>query len=69
MPSSFYSSTSYARGLTRDYKNKNALMSEIGFRWMAYKGLNLRLGITTTAAKGQSFKVNPAPGISYGFFF
>jgi hypothetical protein len=44
-------------------------MSEVGFRWMAYKGLNLRIGVAVLAADGKSLKVNPTPGISYSFFF
>jgi hypothetical protein len=43
-------------------------MAEVGFRWMIYKGLNLRIGVTTLAAAGESVKVNPTPGISYSFF-
>ncbi len=68
-PSSFYSSLSYARGLTRDYENKNAAIGEMGFRWMAWKGLNLRIGVAALAAKGESIKINPTPGISYSLFF
>jgi hypothetical protein len=67
-PSSFYTSLSYAHGLTREYKNKNAGIGEVGFRWMAWKGLNLRIGIAALAAKGESVKINPAPGISYSIF-
>ncbi len=68
-PSSFYTSVSYARGMTRAYRSKNAIMSEVGFRWMIYKGLNLRIGVAGLAARGESFKINPTPGISYSFFF
>jgi len=68
-PSSFYSSLSYARGMTRDYKDKNPAMAEVGFRWMVYKGINLRIGVVALAAKGESLKINPTPGISYSFFF
>ncbi len=68
-PSSFYTSVSYARGLTREYKQKNAVMPEIGFRLMIYKGLNFRLGVTGLAAPGESFKINPTTGLSYSFFF
>ncbi|NDI99087.1 hypothetical protein GWA97_08385 [Flavobacterium sp. LaA7.5] len=68
-PSSFYASVSYARGMSRDYKDENAVMTEAGFRWMVYKGLNLRLGITALAANDKSLKINPTPGISYSFFF
>lgn len=68
-PSSFYSSLSYARGLTRDYEKKNAGIGEVGYRWMVWKGLNLRIGVAALAAKGESLKINPTPGISYSFFF
>lgn len=68
-PSSFYSTVAYARGLTRDYKDKNALIGEVGFRWMVWKGLNIRFGVAALTAKGESVKINPTPGISYSFFF
>lgn len=68
-PSSFYAGASYLRGFNRDYKNKNAMGFETGFRWMIWKGLNLRVGVIAVAAEGESGKVNPAPGISYSFFF
>ena len=65
IPSSFYAGASYMRGLTRDYKNKNAAAVEAGFRWMIWKGLNVRLGVVAVTAKGQEIKINPTPGISY----
>lgn len=68
-PSSFYTSLSYARGLSRDYKDKNAGIAEVGFRWMVWNGLNLRIGVAALTAKGESLKINPTPGISYAFFF
>jgi hypothetical protein len=68
-PSSFYSSLSYAKGINGEYKNKDAAIAEVGFRWMVWKGLNLRLGVAALASDGQSVKVNPTPGISYSFFF
>lgn len=68
-PSSFYTSVSYARGLSREYKDENAAIAEVGFRWMAYKGLNIRIGAAALAAKGKDLKINPTPGISYSFFF
>lgn len=68
-PSSFYASVSYARGMNRDYEDVNAALTEVGFRWMVYKGINLRLGVTALAADGKSLKINPTPGISYSFFF
>jgi len=68
-PSSFYAGASYLRGLNLDYKNENAVAMEAGFRWMVWKGLNLRIGAIGVAAKGHDFKINPTPGISYSFFF
>lgn len=65
IPSSFYAGASYMRGLTRDYTNKNAAAVETGFRWMIWKGLNVRLGVLAVTAKGQELKINPTPGISY----
>jgi hypothetical protein len=67
-PSSFYAGASYLRGLSRDYDGKNALGVEAGFRWMVWKGLNLRLGAIAVATSGESLKFNPTPGISYSFF-
>lgn len=67
IPSSFYAGASYLRGLTRNYKDKNAVGMEAGFRWMIVKGLNARLGVMAIAADGQSIKINPTPGISYSF--
>lgn len=68
-PSSFYAGANYLRGFNRDYKDKNAVGVEAGFRWMIWKGLNFRIGGIALAAKGESLKVNPTPGISYSFFF
>lgn len=67
-PSSFYAGASYLRGLSRDYEGKNAMGVEAGFRWMVWKGLNLRIGAIAVAANGESLKINPTPGISYSFF-
>lgn len=64
-PSSFYASLSYLRGLNLDYKNENALGFETGFRWMIWKGLNLRMGAIALMADGHSVKINPTPGLSY----
>jgi len=68
-PSSFYAGASYLRGFNRDYEGKSALGMEAGFRWMVWKGINLRIGAIAVASKGQSLKINPTPGISYSFFF
>jgi len=69
LPSSFYAGANYLRGYNRDYKNKNAAGMEAGFRWMMWKGLNLRIGAIAVAAKGETLKINPTPGISYSFTF
>ncbi|GAB3940197.1 hypothetical protein GCM10028805_01590 [Spirosoma harenae] len=66
-PSSFYTSISYVRGLNRDYEDKNGAMGEVGYRWMVWKGLNLRIGVAVLTAPGESLKVNPTPGIGYAF--
>lgn len=68
-PSSFYAGADYLRGLSDDYENKNVLGLEAGFRWMVWKGLNVRVGAIMVAGGGQSVKLNPASGISYSFFF
>ncbi len=67
-PSSFYGSLSYARGMSREYQKQNAGIAELGFRWMVYKGLNLRIGMAALAADGKNIKINPTPGLSYSFF-
>lgn len=68
-PSSFYAGVSYLRGTNLDYKDENALGMEAGFRWMVWKGLNIRIGAIGVAAKGHDLKINPTPGISYSIFF
>lgn len=68
-PSSFYAGISYLRGINLDYKNQNALGIEAGFRWMVWKGFNLRIGGIAVASKRHDLKINPTPGISYSFFF
>lgn len=69
IPSSFYAGASYLRGMTRDYKDENALGLEAGFRWYVWKGLNFRLGVIALTAQGQDLKINPTPSISYSFKF
>jgi hypothetical protein len=66
-PSSFYAGASYLRGINLEYNKENAMAVEVGFRWMVWKGLNLRIGAIGLAAKGHDFKINPTPGISYSF--
>lgn len=69
IPSSFYAGASFLSGLTRAYKDKNAVAIEAGFRWIIWKGLNVRIGGIALTAKGQQLKINPTPGISYSFSF
>lgn len=68
-PSSFYASLAYLRGFSRDYDGKNALVTEVGFRWMIWKGINLRIGAAALFANGETPKFNPTPGIGYTFGF
>ncbi|MDX1908331.1 MAG: hypothetical protein SF053_14945 [Bacteroidia bacterium] len=67
IPSAAYVGVSYLRGLSRDYTDLNAVAAEAGFRWVVWRGLDLRLGAILLAAPGQSPKLNPTPGISYSF--
>lgn len=67
-PSSFYASGSYVRGLDRQYEAKNGFAVDLGFRWMVWKGLNVRLGVIGLKAPGRDLEINPTPGLSYSFF-
>lgn len=67
-PSSFYASASYLRGFDRAYRNDNAAMLETGFRWMIWKGLNVRIGAAVLLSPDHPTYLNPTPGISYSFF-
>ncbi|MGC4039573.1 MAG: hypothetical protein QM710_01925 [Flavobacterium sp.] len=69
IPSSFYAGASYLRGLNLDYKNKNAVAIEAGFRWYVWKGLNLRLGVIALKGEGREIKINPTPSFSYSIKF
>jgi hypothetical protein len=51
-PSSFYAGASFLRGINLEYKDENALGMEVGFRWMVWKGLNLRIGAIGIAYQG-----------------
>ena len=67
VPSAFYTSVSYLKGLNNDYENDDAIATEVGFRWTIVKGLNVRLGVTALASPDKHLKINPTPGISYTF--
>lgn len=68
-PSSFYVGASYLRGLNLEYKGDNAMATEAGFRWMVWKGLNLRIGGILLISKDHKTRLNPTPSINYSFFF
>lgn len=65
--SSLYTSVSYLYGLSRDWTGDSGFMVEAGFRWMPWRGLNLRLGVNVLASAKHELKVNPNPGISWSF--
>lgn len=69
IPSSFYAQVSYLRGLSRDYEGDNAGSVDVGFRWMVWKGLNLRIGVIALFSAGEDLQINPTPGIGYAFKF
>jgi hypothetical protein len=60
--SSFYVSASLLRGLSSEFGN--GAMAEAGFRWAAWRGLDLRLGVAVLRSGGKTF-VNPTPGLSW----
>lgn len=62
-PSSFFVSASYVRGLNHDWEN--GFLAEAGFRYVAWRGLNLRLGGCALLSPGQRPRVNPTPGIGW----
>lgn len=65
LPSSFYASVSFLRGLNLDYERDNAVSFETGYRWMAWKGLNFRLGAIAVVSPGHTLKINPTPAVGY----
>lgn len=68
-PSSFYAQLSYLRGTSREYKGVNAGSLDVGFRWMVWKGLHLRIGALALVAPDKDVRINPTPGIGYAFTF
>jgi len=67
IPSSFYVSGSYLRGLNRDYNDENAFIADVGFRWMIRKGWNVRAGGAMLVASGHDPQFNPTIGVGYAF--
>lgn len=68
-PSSFYAQLSYLRGLNLEYKDMNAGSVDVGFRWMVWKGLHLRIGALALVAPDKDVRINPTPGIGYAITF
>ncbi len=69
-PSEFYVSASYVRGFNHDWTDRNGVMAELGWRWMVWRGINIRMGVAVLVGQGaRSVKVNPTPGIGYSFAF
>lgn len=66
-PSSFYFQLSALRGLNRDYAQEYAVSPDLGFRWMVWKGLNLRVGIVGVFGRNKA-SILWTPGISYSWF-
>lgn len=66
-PSEFYVSASYLRGL--NHGRGNAGLADLGYRWMVWRGLNVRLGVAVLVERGHATKVNPTPGIGWSHSF
>jgi hypothetical protein len=64
-PSSPYFSIAYVRGLQHGFRN--GVMTDVGFRWIAYKGLDLRLGVGLLQSPPNGIRINPTPGIGWSF--
>jgi hypothetical protein len=62
-PSEFYVSASYLRGLNLGHGN--AALVDVGYRWMVWEGLNVRLGVAMFLERGHAVKINPTPGIGW----
>jgi hypothetical protein len=65
--SEFYVSASYMRGLNLGHENGAAI--DVGYRWMVWRGLNVRLGVAVLLEPGREVHVNPTPGIGWSFPF
>ncbi len=66
-PSAFYVSASYLTRSNTTVRIRQAALFDVGVRWVVWRGLALRLGVSTTAADNGLWYVNPMPGISYSF--
>lgn len=74
-PSSPYIGLSLVQGLnhdwdvTRDAGSGSGGLAEVGFRWAAYRGLDIRLGAALLAGFDGRIKLNPTPGIGWAIPF
>jgi hypothetical protein len=66
-PSEFYVSASYLRGV--NHGHGNAVLTDVGYRWMVWQGLNLRIGVAVMLERDHAAKVNPTPGIGWSQSF
>jgi hypothetical protein len=62
-PSELYVSASYLRGLNLDHGN--AALIDVGYRWMVWRGINVRLGVALFLERHHDVKVNPTPGLGW----
>ena len=62
-PSELYISASYLRGLNLDHGN--AALLDVGYRWMVWRGVNLRIGAAMFLERNHPVKINPTPGLGW----
>jgi hypothetical protein len=62
-PSEVYVSASYLRGLNLDHGN--AALLDVGYRWMVWRGINVRLGVAMLLERHHDVKINPTPGLGW----
>jgi hypothetical protein len=69
-PSEFYVSASHVYGFQNDWEGKHGFIAELGWRWMVWRGINLRIGVAVLVGEGSDrVRVNPTPGIGYSVGF
>jgi hypothetical protein len=62
-PSALFVDASWVRGLGDGWKD--GLLTELGFRLRAWKGLEARLGVALLLSPDHQPRVNPTPGLSW----